>query len=198
VSRGHSLSPLTGHAPLASAPNAPFCAHHRKRRRAFSSKPECPFLRNHDKLGPLPLPNGDSIEPLDSSSELGACGTPGSFFSLAFRNPKSRGRPGRTQSFGCHERRAYPRTNRATAKRIRGGYEADAVGSGAHRDLLLSGLAGSPVGWLAPNESDEGRTNINPLWSSWSACRNGTVLVPCALLNPCGHRHCARHCLGRL
>ena len=25
-------------------------------------------LRNHDKLGPLPLPNGDSIEPRDSSS----------------------------------------------------------------------------------------------------------------------------------
>jgi hypothetical protein len=25
-----------------------------------------PFLRNHDKLGPLPLPNGDSFEPLDS------------------------------------------------------------------------------------------------------------------------------------
>ena len=88
MSRGHSLSPLTGHAPLASAPNAPFCAHHRKRRRAFSSKPECPFLRNHDKLGPLPLPNGDSIEPLDSSSELAACGDPRVLFSLAFRNPK--------------------------------------------------------------------------------------------------------------
>src|SRR6516162_9476944 len=32
----------------------------------LSSKPECLFLRNHDKLGPLPLPNGDSFEPLDS------------------------------------------------------------------------------------------------------------------------------------
>ena len=81
---------------------------------------------------------------------------------------------------------------------MRTGYEADAVGSGAHRYLLLSGLAGSPVGCLAPNESDEGRTNINPLWPSWSACGNGTVLVPCALLHPCGHRHCAHHCVGRL
>jgi FkbM family methyltransferase len=34
---------------------------------AFSSKPECLFLRNHDKLGPLPLPNGDSIEPRDGA-----------------------------------------------------------------------------------------------------------------------------------
>ena len=32
----------------------------------LSSKPECIFLRNHDELGPLPLPNGDSFEPLDS------------------------------------------------------------------------------------------------------------------------------------
>ena len=27
---------------------------------AFSSKPERPFLRNHDKFGPMPLPNGES------------------------------------------------------------------------------------------------------------------------------------------
>ena len=45
-----------------------------QRRRGFSSKPKCPFLPNHDKLGPLPLPNGDSIEPRDSSSELAAYG----------------------------------------------------------------------------------------------------------------------------
>ena len=32
----------------------------------LSSKPECLFLRNHDKLGPLPPPNGDSFKPLDS------------------------------------------------------------------------------------------------------------------------------------
>ena len=34
--------------------------------RFLSSKPECLFLRNHDKLGALPLPNGDSFKPLDS------------------------------------------------------------------------------------------------------------------------------------
>ena len=42
----------------------------------FSSKPECLFLPNHDTLGLLPLPNGDSIEPRDSSSELAAYGDP--------------------------------------------------------------------------------------------------------------------------
>ena len=122
----------------------------------LSSKPECLFLRNHDKLGPLPLPNGDSIEPRDSSSELAAYGDPqppwtlntrtstafsllGPFFHCPPEIQKSRGRPSRTRSFACHERRAYPRTNRATAKHP----------MKVMRDvpiLTLSGLAGLLVG----------------------------------------------------
>ena len=76
MSWGRSLNPLTGHAPLASAPNAPFSAHHRKRRRGIFIEVRGLFHPNRDKLGPLPLPNGDSIEPRDSSSELAAYGDP--------------------------------------------------------------------------------------------------------------------------
>jgi hypothetical protein len=62
--------------PLASAPNAPFCAYHRKRRRGIFIEARGLFLPNRDKLGPLPLPNGDSIEPRESSSEFAAYGDP--------------------------------------------------------------------------------------------------------------------------
>ena len=107
-------------------------------------------------ISPKSLPNGDSIEPRDSSSELAAYGDPqppwtlntrtstafsllGPFFHCPPEIQKSRGRPSRTRSFACHERRAYPRTNRATAKHP----------MKVMRDvpiLTLSGLAGLLVG----------------------------------------------------
>ena len=51
---------------LWPAPQCPFCAHHHKRRRGIFVKAS-PFLCNHNRVGPLPLPNGDSIEPLAPS-----------------------------------------------------------------------------------------------------------------------------------